>query len=66
MKKPICITCEHFASFPDSDHALDGGECHINPPVAFSNGTSAWPLVLYGDWCGEHRVGRHIDQGEAK
>ena len=61
-----CMTCRYFEH--DEMHELDEGNCKRNPPVACFDVendccVTAWPLVTWMDWCGEHKARQGHEEG---
>lgn len=51
------MTCRYFER--DDGHDVDEGNCKRMPPTACFDAdddccVTAWPLVVWTDWCGEY------------
>ncbi len=67
----LCGDCHYFAK-KGGLLSIDVGDCRIRAPIITAAGSSAWPQVLSGEWCGESRPSlekivkiKNLGKGEA-
>ncbi len=51
-----CIYCHEDETFAGNAVDAPWNACRRYPPIYISDNKSAWPVVAYDDWCGEHKV----------